>query len=205
MSLPSNVKEKIERLIDEAIKDAMETVRSEIEKVEGEALKIIESSYKSVLKEAKEKIEAARRRAEVEAKKSTATADIKAKHMILNAKEEILDDILNEAKRVFKDFIGADRYKSFLSNMVDRAVETLGAENTLILVMEEDKKLIEDLIKEKKLKGKVEVKVDSQVKSGGFIAMTPDGRSKVDLTLDSIFESLKDTLRMTISKVVFKG
>ena len=204
MGLPREVKEKLEALIGEAVKEASEKAVAQLDKAREEALKAIEKSYNEALKEAREEIERIKRRTEVESRKKSAAAEIKARHMILEAKEKLLEEVIERAKSSFREIVGDEAYKKFMLSLLRIARSSLGGDRIVVAPTSRDLDLIEKVVSESDLKDVLEVTEETVEGHGGFIARTPDGRSRVDLTLNSIFEAQKDTVRMRISKIIFE-
>lgn len=204
MKLPTDIRERLEALIDEAIKEAVEKVDEKLKSIKTEATEILKRRYDEAVREAIEHIERVKRATEVEARKKTASAEIKARHMLLDAKERILNETINIAIKRFREVAGEGDYMRFLENLVKVAISNLG-EGIILKSTEEDYERLIKIVDKLNLKGKVEV-VKGDIRGyGGFIAQTPEGRSSLDFTLEYIFETQKDNVRRSISKILFGG
>lgn len=205
MKLPPEIEEKLKSLVEEAVKEASDKITEKLEEAEREALKILERYYQDALKEAKQYIEKVKRSTEVEARKKTASAEIKARHMMLDAKEKLLNEVVEEAKLKFREIIGLEAYGKFIERLVRVVITNLGSEEVILKSTARDYDLLLKTINKLNLKDRVKVVKGDVKSSGGFIAQTQDGRSSLDLTLDSIFEAQRDNVRMSISKILFGG
>jgi len=200
----SQVKEQIEKLLDTAIEEAKEEIDKLLLEAEKDALKNLEKAYIEDKKRALEGLEKAKRKAEVEAKKLISSADIKAKHLLLKVKGEILNQILKSTLDKFRDTIGEEKYEKFIEKLFTYAITSIGSKELNVDVSKHDVNLIRKIIDKKSKEYGVTITLAKDLESkGGFIVYTPDGRSRIDFTLESIIESLKDNIKMKVSKAIF--
>jgi vacuolar-type H+-ATPase subunit E/Vma4 len=187
----------------------------EIEKLKGSLLseakadadKIVssaESDAKAMLLEERAKLSALKSEAEKSVEKMLAEqsnervawARLEAKRVLAEAREDaikgVIERFFDELKKVRK----TPEYKRFLKNSVPSASKELG-KGAAVHIVKGDKPALP------KMNG---VRVVEDLKGlGGALVESSDGKIRIDLTLETQFESRRDELRKSISDKLFGG
>jgi V/A-type H+/Na+-transporting ATPase subunit E len=135
-------------------------------------------------------LEKAKWDAEKEAKTKytqVSAARLKAKKMQAEAQDVLVKDQLEKLKHALQSFVNKPAYDTVLKNLVEQSLEKIGP-GAMIHVRKKD------LSKVKK-KG---VRVQEMDCWGGCVASTPDGRIRVNNTLESLFEENQEKLRQKV-------
>ncbi|MEM2909168.1 MAG: V-type ATP synthase subunit E [Candidatus Bilamarchaeaceae archaeon] len=184
----------IERLTSSLLKEA-----------EQESVKIIESAkwhVEEMVKEERKKEAEMRKKAEEEVKRlleeqrteRLAWARLEGKRIIADAKEDAIraaiDTIYESASEIRK----TKEYATFLSKSVEEAVQELGGQ-AKVHVLKGEKKLLQ------KIKAEV---LENLEGLGGALVESADGKTVVDLRLETALELRSDALRREIAALLFK-
>jgi V/A-type H+/Na+-transporting ATPase subunit E len=163
-----------------------------------------ESHVRSMVEEERSKGSAMKKEAEKDVEKQLdeqrneriAWARLESKRIIAEAREDAIQNVVEE----FFDSLGSVRktpeYKKFLAKAVVEAAGELGGDVSVHIV-KGDKALI-PAIKGAKVSEDLEV-------LGGAIVETADGNIRIDLTLETLFETRRDETRKRIYEKLFGG
>jgi vacuolar-type H+-ATPase subunit E/Vma4 len=121
-----------------------------------------------------------------------AWARLEAKRINAEAKEDAIIASTDELYDMVPELRKSSEYKNYLSTSVDAAVKELGGKAT-VHVLKGEKKL---------LKVKVPV-VEDLDGLGGALVESNDGKMRVDLRLETRFETESDELRRELSAKLF--
>jgi len=181
----------------------LEALGEEIKKkAEAEASKIrtaTESEAKSILEQAKKKKEemikeakvAGTRQAKGIGRMELSAASIKARRMMTDAKEEVINGAIEDVRQGFIDFRKKDGYGRLLKKIVDDAAGELG-DGLVVYAKSEDAHFV---------RGYDVRAIDC---SAGVVLESADGKIRIDYTFDSHFNEKKSELRKTLYKETFK-
>ncbi|MFH1722815.1 MAG: V-type ATP synthase subunit E family protein [Candidatus Altiarchaeota archaeon] len=131
-------------------------------------------------------------RAESERRGALASARLEAKRILNQAREEAVNENLNEIREVLSQIRDDNRYPKILQNLVDEGLKELGDDSTVYVNKGDEK-----LVKAKKISEK---EIESV---GGVIIESSDGRIRVDSTIDSLFHQKTEYLRRQIFSELF--
>lgn len=126
-----------------------------------------------------------------------AWARLEAKRITAEAKEDAINNAIEEIFDSLGDIRKSKEYKDFMSKSIPAAASELGSEKLTVHVLKDDKKLVPKLSKS----CKIETDLDAL---GGAILETEDGKMRADLTLETLFELKRDDLRKMISAELFE-
>ena len=185
----------IEKLKGSLISEAGADARSILAESEAQAKAILdeERSKKAVLrKEAEQEL---KRVIEEQRNERIAWARLESRRIIAEAREDAIKGVLEE----FFDSLGSVRkspeYRKFLSESVSSAVSELGP-GSAVHVAKGDKSLISP-------KG---ARVAEDLEGlGGAMVESADGKIRIDLTLETLFESSRDEIRKKVYDNLFGG
>jgi len=172
-----------------------------------EAEKIVASAQAHVdnmLNEERSKSAALRTEAEMEVSKllaeqyneRTAWARLEAKRILAEAREDAIENVLEDFFESLSKIRKSPEYKSFLKVSVEKASSELGGSVT-IHILKGDKECLP------KLKGASIV--EDLEGLGGAMVESSDGKVRVNLTLETLFETRRDELRKQIFQKLFES
>ncbi|MHC1637080.1 MAG: V-type ATP synthase subunit E, partial [Candidatus Nezhaarchaeales archaeon] len=153
----------------------------------------------------KEREEALRKK-----RSEVAKARMDALRKVLDYKEELIENVVKEAKKRIQNIIGTEEYKARLVEMLKEAVRVLGGGVIEIKLNKRDLDLGLDLSAiaselSQELKKPVELRLSSNVGSfvGGLIAKSVETGIEVDYTVEGILERKWKNLRVEVAKQLF--
>lgn len=171
---------------------------------EEEANKIVETAkwhVSKMLEEERAREKELRASAESEVKKiledqkneRLAWARLEAKRVAAEAREDAIKKALDEIYDLAPSLRKSEEYATYLSKKVAEAVSEVG-EGAVVHVVKGDKKLLS------KIKAAVQEDLDAL---GGAIVESADGKMRVDLRLETLFEMRSDELRRKLAEALF--
>ena len=201
------------------VKKGLVAIASEIlEDVQNESEKIIreaETKAKEILKQAKTEAEKrhadsvaeAKQKSEQEYKKTKSLTAIEIRNIHLQAKEEQLSAVFDEAVARLKKFVDSKNYSNYLLSFVEEAAKNIESDKLVIYVNSKDQKLfktsqLEDL--SKKLDKKLTLSKETIECMGGCIVKTTDGKLSHDNTFENRLQVLKPNIRVKLEKMLFQ-
>jgi vacuolar-type H+-ATPase subunit E/Vma4 len=164
-------------------------------------------------KKAKETADAITKVAELQAKSEKsryeASAKLKSKYRMLQSKEQLIEEVLDEATQKLNNIVGKAEYKKVLANLAINGGIALN-NDTLELVLPKnhatyiDVAEIEKAIsKETGNKTKVTISKETVQSKGGLIVRMPDSSRLVNNTFEARLERVEDRVRETIATILF--
>lgn len=177
-------------LLADAKKEADEIVRT----AEWHVNKMIteEKARKVVLMKAAED-EIAKRIKEHE-KERIAWARLEAKRIIAEAREDAIKATFEDFFSLLTDVRKSRIYGEFMKRILNNALKEIDKGDATVHVVKGDRKFINGF------KGKVVEDLDCM---GGLIVETNNGKVRVNMTLESLFETKRDVLRKSIYEGLF--
>lgn len=138
-----------------------------------------------------------------------ASAKLQSKYKMLEAKEELIEEILTSAKKHLEDIVGKKAYAKTLERLAIDAGSSL-EETDLEVVLPKNHashltvKTVEDAIsKNTGKKVKVSIAKDTIRATGGVIVRNKDNTRWVDNTFEARFERYESAIRDKISEILF--
>ena len=203
MSQPA---ERIEELVLSDAKERAEKVLSEAEK---KAKSIVEEARREAEKEAEAIISKKKTEAKAYARRILSEARLKAKLKVLNAKEQLVSEIFDEALKKLKELAQSPTYKDVLESLIRDAAITIGG-GDLEILLPSDTNVVLDLDRiakeaEAETGNKTSLTIsDERIKSvGGVIVRSKDKLLTVDNTFESRLERLRERLRVSVANILF--
>jgi len=193
----------LDRVISEVIQEAFQTITKSLDEAQAEALRIVSKTLDEFMRERAAIEEAGRAEREAARQKILSTAEIQAKNMAIAAVEEEVGKVFETAlSRLAKEAAG-DGFKHVMERLLDEAVELIGKD----IVVESNEKGIE-MLREIVANGSYKVRItvsDKPIKTiGGLRAVSADGLTRLDNTLEARLERLKQSLRSEIAKMFLR-
>ena len=198
--------------IDENIKVLSRAVLSE---VQGNADQIVE--------EAKAKAEGIRQRAQDRAKverdkileqasveaervrsQVIATNQLKARTMLLEQREKLLEEIFDTAEERLASVLRGSDYEKTAQRLLRESVLQLGSDSAVIRADKETMKTLTKSVLEKVSKEtQMQIRLGDPLEKGlGVIAETEDGHRQYDNTLGTRLKRMQDTLRTSVHRIL---
>jgi V/A-type H+-transporting ATPase subunit E len=179
-------------LISEADEDAKRITAEAA--AQAKAILDVERQAASALrKDAEKDVE---RQLEEQRNERVAWARLESKRLMAEAREDAIRDVLDDFAGALGSVRKAPEYKKFLNSAVASAVDEMGP-GCVIRLVKGDKAL---------LQGAKGAKVVEDLEGlGGAIVESPDGRIRIDLSLETQYESRKDDIRKKIYEKLFGG
>ncbi|MGY5858448.1 MAG: V-type ATP synthase subunit E family protein [Candidatus Thorarchaeota archaeon] len=148
--------------------------------------------------------------AESELSKYEASAKLKSKYKMLEAKDALINEVLETTQKQLESVVGKAEYKKILERLIVTGCVALGVESVELIFPEKHKAKVElaDIEKAVAKEGKkVKISISKEtVRSiGGVIIRTKDGTKWVDDTFEARLERFESKSRDTISDILFKA
>ena len=199
--------DSILNMIDEKTSEKVHRIVKQAEEQKATLIKQAEEKAKGV----EEKIlKAANQQYDSDIAKQKAGVKLKSKYQILEAKENILVEILEEVEKETKKVVKSKKYNNILTNLIVDGGVALNVDKLELVFPKGQNKLITltSIVKEleAKIGNKVSISVskDTVRSSGGVIIKTLDGSKFVDNTFESRLERFHDAIRDKISAIIFQ-
>ena len=191
--------EKISRAILDKVKADAEQIIKEAEQKAWQEIEKAEKEWEEKFQEEKRKtIEEAER----QASRILAQASIEARQELSRAKAGIIEGIVSRVKNTLPA-ISSDQ--DSLLNLINEAVDELGADKVRLYVSQKNLRAVRELVKlNKGLASKV-VEIKEFHCAGGVIAEGIDGKVSIDNTYETRLEMLLPQIIPDISQELFGG
>jgi len=191
--------EKIsEAILDKVRVDAQQIIEKAEEKACREMEKAQEQRERKFEEQKRKRVEEAGR----EATRILAQAFIEARRELSKAKADIIDEIINRAKKVLA---GISSNENSSLGLIKEAVDGLGNDKARIYVSPKDVSTIQNSIKrDEELASRI-LEIKEFDCTGGVIAESIDGKIRIDNTYDTRLEMLLPQILPEIGKELFQG
>lgn len=199
--------EKIQKII---IKDAKEKAEGIVSKAREKAQKILDEAKEEAKKEAEEIINKKKAEAESQARRILSEAKLEARLKILNAKEQLISEVFEEAIKRLKEFSQSTQYKTALENLIKDAAMIIGGGELEILFPENTNvdldltRISSEVEKQTRKSTSFTISKDRIKSIGGVIVRSKDQLLTVDNTFEARLERLREQLRVNIANLLFK-
>lgn len=186
----------IEKLKGSLISEAREDAQKINAEADAQARKLLEDERSRIAGMKKEADAETERILEEQRNERIAWARLESKRILAEAREDAI-------KAVLEDFFGtlstarkAPEYRKFLTKAVGKAMDELG-EDSVVHVIKGDRALLGAL------KG---AKVVEDLEGlGGALVESADGKIRIDLSLETLFETRRDDIRKQVYEKLFGG
>jgi len=142
--------------------------------------------------------------------RDTASAESKAKWLILEKKHALIENVLNQVKDELRTMIKTDKYIQVLEDLIVEGGIIVGAIDLEVILNERDSslpldldKLVERISEKRGLKTKItksEKKIDA---IGGAIIQTTDGKIVMNNTFEGMLKNSESEIRFKIAQIIF--
>ena len=199
------------------ITNIIEIINTKTEKKEKEILGEAERHKKIKLEEAKRRADdaaaAITKRAEREAKteiaKYEAGAKLKSKYRMLEAKENLIKEVLESTQKRLRDVVSKAEYQKVLERLIIQGCNALKTDKVELIfpkghASKIDVAQIEKAVaKEVGIKTKISISNETIRSIGGVIIRNEDATKWVDNTFEARLERFENKARETISNILF--
>ena len=179
-----------------------EDVRWKVEEFRKEAQEKIErirkEEYERWEREREKLLHDGRREAEGIRSLIISRAHLRGKREVMEAREEIMQRVVEEIKRNAR---GADGYYGYIENMVKEARGIFGDEFVVVCIPE-DKARVNEIVSRVAPGARIEM---GPVKHGGIIARDLQGTKSVDYSIDALVNRNINRIRKKIVEKLFEG
>lgn len=177
-------------------------IRDEIEKIADQEEKQILEEAKALEKEAYAQMEAeakkdAKRQLEKELAAISSKASIDAAanleqrtKKLVEKRDELVKNIFEQAKNQLVAFVESNEYKDYMINHIQKIGQEYQMTGCVLNLRKEDMKYQKELVKAYGFD--IEVKINDQIRLGGFIIENPVTHVVCDETLETALENQKD-------------
>jgi vacuolar-type H+-ATPase subunit E/Vma4 len=201
------------------ISNIIEIINAKTVKKEEEIISEAERHKKIKLEEAKrradEKASTITKKADLQAKselsKYEASAKLKSKYRMLEAKYELINEVLTTVEKQMENIVGKAEYKKVLARLIVDGCKAL-SEEKLELIFPKGHSSYVDIAEVKKAiakeigkKTKLTISKETKRSKGGVIIKTLDNRRWVDNTFEARLERFENIVRDTISRILFES
>jgi len=201
------------------ISNIIEIINAKTAEKEQEIISEAERHKKIKLEEAKrradDKASTIIKKAELQAKselsKYEASAKLKSKYRMLEAKDLLINEVLTAVEKQMESTVGKAAYKKILTQLIVDGCKAL-AEEKLELIFPKKHASYVDIAEIEKViakeigkKTKLTISKETKRSKGGVIIRTLDNKKWVDNTFEDRLERFENTVRDTISRILFES
>jgi V/A-type H+-transporting ATPase subunit E len=199
------------------ISNIIEIINNKTAKQEQEIIEEAEKFKQTKLAEAQQKADEtasaitkkAELQAESELSKYEASAKLKSKYKLLEAKDALIQEVLDDTQKKLEAVVGKAEYKKILERLIIQGCVALGVDSVdLIFPAKHGSKIevaaVEKLVAKEGKKTKISISKETRRSMGGVIIRTKDGTKWVDNTFEARLERFENKARDTISDILFK-
>ncbi|GEM_PF-591688 len=201
---PVSPKEQVEgfrKLVEALFSEARSGAERTVNDAAHRAIAILEESEKFSIRRSQEVLSAYQERSEIESRKEISKAEIDARMQLLKLKESYVESVFEEARRRLADLVRTPDYESMMLENI-KSVSKIAAVDAICLSERDAKRLGVRKIREAAGR-KIEVR-KQPVGTGGFIAVSNDGKMSIDLTIENMLNSERERLRGRIADLLFR-
>jgi len=181
--------DKVKADAEQIINEAEEKAWQEIEQAEKQREIRFEEEKRNIIKES-----------EREASRILAQASIKARQELSRAKAGIIEGIVSRVKNTLPA-ISSDQ--DSLLNLINEAVDELGADKVRLYVSQKNLRTVRELVKRNKGLASKIIEIREFDCAGGVIAESIDGKVSIDNTYETRLEMLLPQILPEISRELF--
>lgn len=199
---PENLENLINKILNEAndkVKEIQEEASSQLEKFEKETLEeIIKIKEKELEKESS--------RLEFLRKRTKAEFEQEAKKMIIQAKEELIDEVFKELENHLHDLRTRKDYTEYIERKLKSVIGRIRDKDFKLKIDTQDESLFNRLIGkiEKETRINISLEPIGLQTAGGFILTDKDERISMDFTIEHLLKESKEKIRSKINEILFE-
>ncbi|ADD09073.1 V-type ATP synthase subunit E [Candidatus Aciduliprofundum boonei] len=186
----------IDRIIKRIEEDVQWKIKEYWDKADRE-IERIRNIEESKWDKEREKMESSgKREAETIKQMHISKAHLDGKKMLMNAREKVIERIINQVQISFKDYVN---YEKYIRESLEDAKNVLG-NNFEVIAMQEDVEMVKRIADDMELNLKV---MAGELEYGGILAISSDSLKKVDYTVKAFVERNMGDMRKRIYVKLF--
>jgi len=189
---------KIKNAAEEEAKIINREAKQKLEEIEKGTKKLVDEVKKQELDKETSRLEFIKKRTETEFEQ-------KAKRIIIQAREGMIDQVFENVKKEMLALRDNKGYSKYLENLLIYTIRNITAQSMKIIADKKDKEILNKITSNIAKKEKVNFKVDvSSLKTqGGFILTDDYGRIRIDYTIENTLKASRDKIRTKINEILF--
>ncbi|MHA1389539.1 MAG: V-type ATP synthase subunit E [Candidatus Thorarchaeota archaeon] len=199
------------------ISNIIDIINTKTAEQEKEIISEAEKFKQMKLEEAKRRSEdsaaAITKKAELQAKselsKYEASAKLKSKYKMLEAKDALINEVMKTTQKKLESIVGKAEYTKVLERLIVSGCVALGVDAVELIFPENhtsrvEVASIEKLVAKEGKKVKIAISKETIRSMGGVIIKNKDGTKWVDNTFENRLERFETKARDTIASILFK-
>ncbi|HHW03927.1 MAG TPA: V-type ATP synthase subunit E [Thermoanaerobacterales bacterium] len=198
--------EGIERIKEKIMQEAREKEQQILNEARAEADQILKNSEQTAEEIKQQSLQKAKRQAEEEKRKILSMAELEERKGLLQAKQQIIDEVFDKARQELANLPAEDYRQWFCEMLLENSVT--GDEE--IIIDEKDKsRITPDLLakvneelKKRGKSGNLKISAKTRPMIGGFILKARD--MEINSTFDSLIKLQREELETGIAKILFE-
>ena len=201
-----NIKQGLSAIANEVLKDVGSEAETIIQQAEsqakdtlGKAKEDADQTYKTIVEEAAAKTLA-------ETRSIDSQAEVEVRNMLLQTKEELVDEAFTKALGKLQDLTKTEAYHQRLLDLIQEAAEKMTAKNLFVQLNAADQAwLTQDKLNQLSERLQIDLKIMKKPENflGGCKVQTPAGDVIYDNTFESRMEQFRPELRLKVAKAMF--
>jgi len=197
------------KIIDKILDDARKNSQEIISHAQEQAQEKIDAAKKRGKSKKNRIVEEAIKTSEQEKKRSIAEAKIKARTIILESKEKLIQEAFEVAEKEIETISKRKNYPEILKKTVRDTCVEMGGGELEIIARADDKGILEKELKNlqkevSKATKDSSLKLSASNVNPGVIIRNTEGGVEIDSTFKNRLELLRPELRLAVSEALFK-
>lgn len=201
-----DVKDGLVAITGVVLDDVQKEAEAIILTAEQEAKKALQSAKAQADQEYLQVVNQAKVKAETEKRRIASLTELEIRNRLLQTKEEIVDAAFECALSQLKNFVGTDKYRTYLLKLISDVSKRIGSKKLVIQVNAKDKDwLTPEILKDLSRKLKINLELSKQTAHvlGGCKIQTEDAKVTYDSTFENRLQELKPILRAEVAEILF--
>ncbi len=197
--------ESAEKIIEKIEEDARREAESILEEARREAESILEEARRKAEEKRGDIIARGEKEADLLKQRIVANAKLTARKSALDAKEELLNKVFEEAQNQLSKTASTEKYGDILRELIREGVASVGEDVELICRAEDEGLLKGGILRElsKELGVDITLSTEKIDTMGGVVVRAKSGKVEVNNTFETRLQRMQDALRSKIAKILF--
>jgi len=201
-----NIKQGLSAIANEVLKDVGGEAETIIQQAESQAKDILEKAREDADQTYKTIVEEAAAKTLAETRSIDSQAEVEVRNMLLQTKEELVDEAFTKALGKLQDLTKTEAYHQRLLDLIQEAAEKMTAKNLFVQLNAADQAwLTQDKLNQLSERLQIDLKIMKKPENflGGCKVQTPAGDVIYDNTFESRMEQFRPELRLKVAKAMF--
>lgn len=201
IAIENRLNKLIETIYAEA-KQKVEEIKSqtkeELDEYEQETARIVEETKKK-------EIEKESYRVELQKKRLKAQKEQEAKSIMLEVKERLIDQVMDEVLKAMQKFREMADYEKYLEARIGKLINMIHEPEIRILIDQRDSEIVKKVAKKLARKVPHKLLIEEKIETlGGFIITDNNERIRIDATIEYLFKAREEIIRSKINQLLFE-